>query len=282
MGGIFRVTAVPLKNSDGEVEGCVHIAHDVTELKRMQERLVDSERMAAVGVLVDGVAHQYNNAMTAVMGYLGMLSNDAGIPPGVRSIVGKALAGIRKVTGVTKNLLSLTERNLHEPILFGFADSVEQALASLRTMLADSNIELRLDVLSNPEVLGTPQDVARIVENMVMNAVHALVDRPEKRIDIRVCDDGESAILSIADTGVGMLPEDIPDIFLPFFSRKGEKGYHGSGMEKVRGAGLGLSVCKNIVNRHRGRIDVQSVPGKGSVFAVFLPLSADVKSFEDE
>lgn len=273
LGGVFQVTTSPLIDENGNVEGCVHVARDITEWKKMQKTLVDNERMAAVGVLVAGVAHEFNNALTGVTGYMQMISDHKDLPAEVPSFIDKAFYGIRRIGALTQSLMAFTDDAVERKTVFSLDSMVRQVVLLASSEMQFEHIKLSVEVEAFPFINGDSDEIGQVVLHLITNAVHSLIGRENKEIFVNVSIENEMACVKVTDTGIGIAPEDLSDIFLPFFSRKGEKALPDSPMQKAKGTGLGLSICRHMIEKHDGSLTVESELGKGSCFKVLLPVA---------
>lgn len=239
------------------------LEQSLVELKQAQERLIQAERMRALGELANRVAHDFNNVLTSILGRTELalekvreekLKKDLEV---IREAARDGAQIVRKLRDFTRGevrdhfkpvrMNELVESTLH---------LIEHRLAKQEKGAAPIKVQLFLDRVA--PVYGDEGELKEVLTNLVVNALDAMPDGGTLTIETR--QENEEVIISIADTGVGMTPEVKRRIFEPYFSTKGSSG-----------TGLGLSVVYGIVGRHRGRIKVESAPGKGSTFQVILP-----------
>jgi len=270
----IRVAASPLRDGGGRVLGAVGTAAEIGHLREMERRLAQMERMHAIGALAGGVAHDFKNLLTVIVG-------QAEIAKGLKE-TGPAVA--RKLDSILDT--AHRGRNLVEQILvFARERNVRREVIDLGALLR--GLEEMLRRLLQREMtleLALPEDtvlvradrgqIEQIVINLVVNARDASPDRAPIRITLaagelgakRVRDlgipEGNWAVLQVIDKGCGMTPEVRSRIFEPFFTTK----------EKGKGTGLGLATVHGFVHQHGGTISVRSEPGRGTRMAVLLPL----------
>jgi len=259
-----EVVALPLR-FEGRAS-FVAVAHDVTERDRLQQQLLQSERLASVGMLAAGVAHEVNNPLAYAMLNLEQaarqLAADAPDLDAVRAAVRDAADGARRVQTIVRDLRTFAR---------GAGDDVRpvdvNAVVETALHLAGNELGLRARVeralAPVPRVLANADRLAQVLVNLLMNAAQSL---PEGRADdhlVRVATGEEGGLVRVAvrDTGSGIAPEVLPRLFDPFFTTKPP------GM----GTGLGLAICHSIVASFGGRIEVASRLGHGSTFTVSLP-----------
>ncbi|BDG01903.1 ATP-binding protein [Anaeromyxobacter oryzae] len=251
---------------------------DVTELKGLQTQLQAADRLASVGTLAAGVAHEMNNPLAYVVSNLGFV-NDAlaqlergtpGAPaPGeLRQALRDALDGAGRVRAIVRGLrqFAVPERAAaHEPV--DVATEIEAALGLARNELVH-RARVSVDVpASLPRVIAGEHDLGQVLVNLLLNAAQAIPEGRAAENEVRIAAgiDGDWVVVEVRDTGAGIAPADLPRIFDPFFTTK----------PVGCGTGLGLSVCHGIVTGLGGRIHVESLPGQGARFRVSLPIAPE-------
>jgi PAS domain S-box-containing protein len=257
----------PLLDADGRIMGVASLVQDVTEVKRLEDELRQSQKMEAIGRLASGVAHDFSSLLTAISGFASLARRTLSPNhPAVRSL-DRVDDAARQAVGVTKSLLTFSRgggSGAKGPI--DLARTVEDATRILRRTLP-ANVELRVRA-TTPDlwVTGDTTQIQQVVFNLAINARDAMPKggRLTIGVDRRAEPSGDRAIIAVSDTGIGMTPEIQSRIFEPFFTTK----------PAGEGTGLGLSITHAIVADHGGRIEVQSQPNQGSVFTVILPVSA--------
>jgi PAS domain S-box-containing protein len=266
----FLTVRAPYRGSDNSVLGMIGILRDITEQKALQNQLIRSDRLAAMGELVAGVAHELNNPLAAISGYAQLLKlyHDQNVKDDADGI----LQMTDRAARIVRSLLTFARQSDHQERGFhSLRSTVEETLEMLRYRLRDSDIETVV-TLSEPDLLPLMNagQIEQVLLNLLANAEYALRQRPaHRRITVttrRVTEAGRAwAALSIADNGRGVPPEIQGRIFDPFFTTK----------EQGEGTGLGLSICHGIIEAHGGTITVESQPGDGATFTVRLPLGAE-------
>ncbi|HEY3285142.1 MAG TPA: GAF domain-containing protein, partial [Armatimonadota bacterium] len=266
LGRIHLMTSSPLYDGAGLPRGSVHISKDVTEQRRLQEQLGESEKLRALGEMAGGVAHDFNNLLTGILGNAQLALRDPAVPDVVynhlRVIEAAALDGAETV----KRLQTFSKRRPGGKYqLLSLSDAALDALEMTKPRWRDEaqaqgiRIEVSTSLPSLPRVSGNPAEIREVITNLIINAVQAM---PEGgMIDVRSWQQGDWAWLAVKDTGGGMPPDVLKRVFEPFFTTKGEEG-----------TGLGLSVSHGIVRQHGGDAFAESKPGQGSTFYIRLPL----------
>ena len=265
-GGIaeIEISTFPIYNEDGEAVQAILFEDDVTEKRRLEASLAQSEKLAAIGQLAAGVAHEINNPLTAIIANAQMLRRslvpqDADSQEMLDLIV---LAGGR-ASQVVGELLDFARPEPQALAAVDINETLRRSMALLQHELSSRPIQLVFDPTGGlPPVQANADQLQGVWLNLMVNAVDAIGDGPgEIRISSRPQE--QAICVSVADDGKGIPADQIPHIFEPFYTTK----------EPGRGTGLGLSVCHQVVQAHGGEIRVESQPGRGTVFTVLIPFS---------
>lgn len=265
--GTAHVLLAPVREG-GRIPKVLMLVRDITEQRRTQTQLQQAEKLAAMGQLVSGVAHEINNPAAIISGFAQTLLLDQ-LTPDQRETVQMMYDEATRIGRITSNLLAFARAGSKERTLVELNEMVRRTFALRSYHLTTLNITVSLDLDdANPKAWANGSEVQQMLLNLLINAEQALTTIPppgRRAITIRTvtaADDGVE--LQVADTGPG-IPADIQEkIFDPFFTTKPEG----------TGTGLGLSICYGIVHDHGGRIGVQSVPGHGATFTISLPRDA--------
>lgn len=252
----------PIFDETGSVIQVILVELDVTEKKRMESILAQSEKMAAVGQLAAGIAHEINNPLTVILANAQILQRELPDQQDWKELAELIhRAGTRALNSV-RNLLSFARK---EPIDFEPADineTIERALEMVKHELVERSVNLSFERDENlPLILASSNNLQGVWLNLIMNAMDS-IEKTKGQIRIRSYLQGNEIRVSITDTGHGIAKENINRIFEPFFTTK----------ETNKGTGLGLSICHRVVKQHGGNITVDSQVGKGSTFTVVLPI----------
>src|ERR1017187_3145112 len=245
------------------------------EHTRLEEQLRQSQKMECVGLLAGGVAHDFNNYLTVINGYCEMLLGGPEAGPEIRDSLQEIHAAGERAASLTQQLLCFSRKQIATPRILNLDQVVRDSGQLLRRLIGeDVEIVTRLDAQPG-NVLADPLQMGQVLMNLVINARDAMpgggqiaIETGKREIDEAAASrfavrPGRYAVLSVADTGVGMSPEVQERVFEPFFTTKGVG----------KGTGLGLSTAYGIVRQAGGWIDVRSSPGAGSRFEIWLPLS---------
>lgn len=278
-----------LKDKDGTIVGGVNFIRDVTEKKKMEQQLLQSEKLKSLGELAGGVAHDFNNILAAILGRVQLLRKQLAPPMGKTEKRGSAIDLEKGLEIIERASLDGAEtvRRIQEFcrrrgdqkdfVQVDLNELIENALEFTKVKWADEvqsrgiKIEISKALSSLPPIMGSASELREVFTNLINNAVDALPRGGEIRV--QSCMNTEWAVITIEDTGGG-IPLSIKDrIFDPFFTTKGPQS-----------TGLGLSVSYGIINRHHGTITAESMEGKGTAFTIKLPLTgkADTKEAHRE
>ena len=230
------------------------------EQTRLQEQLRHADRLATIGQLAAGVAHELNEPLTGILGFAELLKVQPGIPDAPRSDIGRIEAAALHAREVVRKLLLFAKQIPPRRRRVDVNHVVNEAVSFFGGRCAKENvvIDLKLDP-ALPAVDGDEGQIRQVVVNLVVNAIQAMPGGG--RLMLRTAANHAEILLSVADTGTGMTEEVKEKIFLPFFTTK----------PIDQGTGLGLPVVHGIIKAHRGRIEVDSRPGRGTRFDVHLP-----------
>ena len=262
---MFRVTAAPIANPDGTIGGIVASLRDVTEINRLEQQVAQSEKLAAMGQMIAGVAHELNNPLTAILAVSDMLREHSE-DPGHKRQLELLHQQARRAADIVQDLLSFARPPAPRKGRVQLADVLRRALHLHEYSLRRNNVAVDyLPERGIPDVVGDANQLIQVFLNLVVNAEQAIREvRDAGTIRVRMGRGvaGEPTVwASIQDDGPGIAPEILEKIFDPFFTTK----------RPGRGTGLGLSISMAIVREHGGDIDVQSAPGGGAVFLITLP-----------
>jgi signal transduction histidine kinase len=239
---------------------------DPVEMLRRQ--VVELQRVSSLGVLAGSVCHELNNALTPILNYakLGLRNPD---PEFHRKAFEKILDGAQRAAAITGGVLGLArpQSNRRDPT--DLVRLTEEVLLLSGKDLQKHRIHVEFQASGRPHSKVNPAQIQQVLLNLVINARQAMGEGGTLRLRVAGDASGRTAEISVADNGVGIAPEDLRRIFEPFFTTKTGPDSSGQG-----GTGLGLSVCRDIIEAHKGRLRAESRPGQGTTFTLKLPACA--------
>lgn len=268
------LTVSPVLSPAGTVANYTFVGRDITQEAALEEQLRQSQKLEGIGLLAGGVAHDFNNILTGILGYANMLEPDA--PPG--SAMQQGLQVIQqaaeRAAELTRQLLSFARRGGHQHVTVDLGSTVLEVVSLLTRTISKNIVVTEHFDTDQATVLGDPGQLQQVVLNLAINARDAMpqggsltfrtwrqVLNAEQLLAHPGAEPGTFVSLSVADTGIGIARKNLRRIFEPFFTTK----------EAGQGTGMGLAMVYGIVKAHGGFIDVDSVPGKGSTFTVCIP-----------
>ena len=280
-----QVHYLPNTAEGGRVNGCFLIAYDITELKRLEERLVQAEKLQAIGQLTGGIAHDFNNLLGVVLGNLQLLERDLGNDPALARKLAIAMRAALRGADLTRRLLAFARRQILDPVVVDLNRQIGALGELLRRTLGES-IEMQLKL--RPDLWHTrvdPGQLENAILNLAINARDAMpnggrltLETYNEAIDADFCathpdlEPGEHVVVRVTDTGCGIAPDALTRVFEPFFSTK----------ESGKGSGLGLAMVHGFAKQAGGLATISSELGKGATVSIYLPRSMEKQSrFED-
>jgi PAS domain S-box-containing protein len=263
----IRFNFSPLSDEKGSIEGVVLSGRDVTDLKRLEEQLIQAEKLAAMGQMLAGVAHELNNPLTAILGVTELLRERGGADDPTKRQLELTHRQARRAARIVQNLLEFSRPASPQKKPLDVQNLLERTLQLHEHSLRRNNIQVDFNAQADlPGVIGDANQLIQVLLNLVTNAEQAIREvRETGRIQIRAARNGNQLTITVQDDGVGIRPEALPRIFDPFYTTKRPGG----------GTGLGLSICMSIIREHGGNIEAESLPAGGSAFTIYLPAAPD-------
>jgi two-component system NtrC family sensor kinase len=263
----IRFNFSPLADETGKIEGVVLSGRDVTELKRLEEQLIQAEKLAAMGQMLAGVAHELNNPLTAILGVTELLREGQTDAEATQRQLEITHRQARRAARIVQNLLEFSRPASPQKKSVDLNSIVDRTLQLHEHSLRRNNVEV--DFRPQPDFPGVIADANQLIQvflNLVTNAEQAIREvRESGRIQIRFARIGSRISVTFQDDGIGIRPESVARLFDPFYTTKRPGG----------GTGLGLSICLSIVREHGGTIEAEALPAGGSAFTVYLPMATD-------
>jgi two-component system, cell cycle sensor histidine kinase and response regulator CckA len=270
----YRIVSSPLINSQGEVTAAIEIVEDITERLSLQAQLIQAQKMESVGRLAGGVAHDYNNISSIIIGYGTLALEKVNLNDSLHADIMEILAAAKRAADITRQLLAFARQQTIAPKVLDLNDTLKNMLKMLQRLIGE---DIELTWLSGAEVWPVkidPSQVDQILANLCVNARDAIADvgkviieTKNVRFDEDYCADhmgfipGDYVLLAVSDDGSGMAMESLDKVFEPFYTTK----------DVGKGTGLGLSTVYGIVKQNNGFVNAYSEPGKGTTFKVYLP-----------
>jgi PAS domain S-box-containing protein len=272
----FRGRATPLHDKEGEILKWLGIFTDVDDEKKAQDRIRETQKLEAVGRLAGGVAHDFNNLLTAIGGYNSLLIEGLGEEPTLLGYGQEVRDAVERASGLTRQLLLFSRRQLAQPKNLNLNERVT-AICGLLHRIIGEDIEIITNLPSDLGIIrADPVQLDQVIMNLAVNARDAMpnggrltletantVVGPQEAAQLQLSP-GDYTMLTASDTGTGMDSVTKGRIFEPFFTTK----------EQGKGTGLGLSIVYGVIRQSGGCIMVDSAPGKGTTFKIYLPVCA--------
>ncbi len=275
-GRIMEINAYPIIGESGDVIMITEHVRDITDRKQMEERLMQSEKMEAIGQLAGGLAHDFNNQLTGIMSYADILRLDLMDNPGLAHYADNILVLVKRASDLTAQLLAFARKGKYLSVPVDINRIVFEVVSMLKHTI-EKDITLKQQLNAHPcSILGDPSQLQNAILNLALNARDAMPQGGELcfstdnvSLDQQYCavspfqlEKGRYIEVCVADTGIGIEEEIRHHMFEPFFTTK----------EKGKGTGMGLAAVYGTVNNHKGSIDVFSKIGHGTTFKLYFPL----------
>jgi PAS domain S-box-containing protein len=257
--------ASPLLNAEGKPAGVIISVRDVTMEKKLEQQIIQSERLAAMGQMIGGFAHELNNPLTSILGMAELLQ-EGGVSEAAHKQIGILHQQARRAAEIVQNLQYFARPPAPGRSQVNLNELVQRTVQMQAYPLRKSNITVDfLQEPSIPAIVADPNQLMQVFLNLLLNAEQAIRESREKgTIRVRIGRNPESVWIVFQDDGPGIAPENLTHIFDPFFTTR----------RPGRGTGLGLSICKTVLREHGGNIEAASAPGGGAVFTITLPVTA--------
>ena len=260
----MRASGSQLVDADAKISGVIISVRDITVERKLEQQVVQSERLAAMGAMIGGVAHELNNPLTSIMGVSELLQ-DTETNETSRKQLAMLQQQARRAAEIVQNLTYFSRPPAPGKSRINLVEVVERTLNLHAYSLRKNNITV--DFLKEsglPYAMGDPHQLMQVFLNLIVNAEQAIREARDKgTLRIRLGKGDKSVWVSFHDDGPGIPKENLASIFDPFYTTK----------RPGRGTGLGLSICKSVMKEHNGSVEAANSPGGGAVFTVTLPVS---------
>jgi len=268
-GKYFSITSAPMFDEHSKVTKCVYLMRDITKAveakekeRALQQELNITSRLASIGEVAAGIAHEINNPLTGVIGFAQMLTQ-MDVPEDIKEAVEVIDDGAKRTAGIVEKLLTFARRNKPEKEYVDINSVVMSAVDIRAYEMRTNNIEVTTDLLLDlPKTMVNVGQLQQVFLNVIINAEHAMATHNEGTLSIKTERVNRNIRVSISDNGPGISQRNIGKLFDPFFTTK----------DSDEGTGLGLSISYGIIKEHGGVIRVESKLGKGTTFIIDLPV----------
>jgi PAS domain S-box-containing protein len=281
-----EASITPIRDEKGDIVNYVAVKRDITKISMLENQLHQAQKMEAIGTLAGGIAHDFNNILSAIMGYSELALLDSKGEASLTGHLKKLLKASQRAKDLVDQILAFSRKEEHELSPVDIEQIIRDALKLLRASLP-ATIDIKKHITAEDRIVIADQtQINQVIMNICTNSKHAMQNRGgelEIRLEEAVADKDFSLhypalgaddylLLTIRDTGHGMHREVLDRVFNPYFTTK----------QKGEGTGLGLAIVHRIIQNHQGQIRVQSEPGKGTKFSIYLPHAArDVEVRKD-
>ncbi|MDP2278665.1 MAG: ATP-binding protein, partial [Nitrospirota bacterium] len=256
----YQVTNAPVKGDNNELHGHIRLIQDVTEMKKMEEQIIHSEKLASIGRLAAGIAHEIGNPLTSIFSFIQILremEDDKFKKESLQTIY----FHINRISEILKQLSGFSRMPAGEASECRINDIIETSINLIQYDKKAKNVSIVKELSpSLPEVVCSGNQLSQVFVNLILNAIDAMPDGGA--LTIKSMTRGSDIVIRFEDTGVGIPKEDLTRIFDPFYTTK------------EKGTGLGLAVSYDIIKKMNGALSIESELGKGSVFTITMPCSS--------
>ena len=274
----------PIKNESGKITHYLAVKEDISQRKMLQEQLMQSQKMEAIGTLAGGIAHDFNNILTVINGYSEFALMKLNEKDPLHKDVSSILSASKKAENLTRQILAFSRKQIYQPEIIS-VDKIISDLEKMTRRLIGEDIKIEFKTKKNiPNIKADPSQIEQILINLIVNARDAINQKEDKTDDklisietgTKFLDDefakkhldsvsGKYVYFYVSDNGVGMTENVVQNIFEPFFTTK----------ETGKGTGLGLATVYGIIKQNKGDIFVYSKPEKGTTFKIYWPVTEE-------
>lgn len=272
LGGTFLISSSPIFDKTGDILGTIHIVRDVTEIKKLREKVINAERMAALGEMAARVAHEIRNPLLSIGGFARRLENK--LSGELKEHAKIIFDEVGRLEGILNDTLSFVKTGRLDRKIEDINDIVDNIINLIKPIVNEKGNTLIKEILYPIKVFVDHNRIKEAILNIISNANQAteggiIIIRAYKTVTLSEPDllghraENKEVVIEIADNGCGIKEENLSRIFDPFFTTRPD------------GTGLGLAITKKIIEEHNGKIEVESIWGKGTKFKIYLPIEED-------
>lgn len=256
-GRFYQITTAPVKGEHGAIHGHIGLIQDVTEMKNMEDQIIHSEKLASIGRLAAGIAHEIGNPLTSIFSFVQIL-REMEEEAFKKESLDTMYFHIKRISDILKQLSGFSKMPAGEHKAGHVNEFIEASLSLIQYDKKAKDVSVVKELAADlPEVTMDGNQLAQVIVNLTLNAIDAM---PEGgTITIRSFAKNSDVIIQVEDTGIGIPKEDVPKIFDPFYTTK------------EKGTGLGLAVSYDIIKKMNGTLSVESEAGRGTVFTITMP-----------
>jgi signal transduction histidine kinase/ActR/RegA family two-component response regulator len=265
----------PIRNKEDVIVGSVIVCRDITENRKLRDQLHQAQKMESIGNLAGGIAHDFNNILSSIIGFTELALDDAAKGSTIEDSLQEIFTAGKRARDLVKQILAFARQSEGEIKPLQVNTIAKEVLKFIRSTIPAA-ITIKENINSDSVTMGNPTQIHQIIMNLCTNAAQAMEDRGgilevtlndvamdnDSSMEAKSLKPGNYLELTISDTGAGIDPEIIDKIFEPYFTTK----------EQGQGTGMGLAMVHGIVENYGGKVTVNSTPGQGTLFAVYLPV----------
>ena len=269
-GEVMKYWTYPVYNGNKKIENIVSYSRIITEQKRIEQELANSEKLRSIGQLAAGVAHELNNPLCAILGFSGLLKESLEETDSRYELVKDIIDAVTQSKKLVAGLLDYSRQSVINIDYFSIQDIIDHSITLSKYKLRQNKITVDTKFQKDlPNVNIDLQKTVHAILNIIMNAIDVTQENGTIEIDAHLYSD-DYVSMTIQDNGCGIPPENLSQIFNPFFTTK----------EVGKGTGLGLSIAQSIIEQQNGKIMVESELGKGSTFEILFPAENQIEEKE--
>jgi PAS domain S-box-containing protein len=265
----------PIRNKENVIVGSVVACRDITENRKLLDQLHQAQKMESIGNLAGGIAHDFNNILSSIIGFTELALDDAAKGSTIEDSLQEIFTAGKRARDLVKQILAFSRQSEGEIKPLQVDTIAKEVLKFIRSTIPTA-ITIKQNINNDSVTMGNPTQIHQIIMNLCTNAAQAMEDRGgilevnlndvvmdnDSNMEAKGLKPGSYLELTISDTGAGIAPEIIDKIFEPYFTTK----------EQGKGTGMGLAMVHGIVENYGGKVTVNSTPGQGTLFAVYLPV----------